>query len=357
MDLGAARGSLPGRWSVTLPDPKEPPEEGIGLLTDEATAAVKSPPEKPAESILSPREGEVHLAQAPAQSARQPTQLYLKAVDETLREVTAGTVTSLSTALGSTHPDVGVATVRAELKYTSTYPGEGAEWRVWWHLPGKRTRTEILARKVEADIELHPGTPVPITFDVEAPVGVRFGDRAEIDLSARWQGEGSDGPATLRLIWAARQSLLAIKTSRGYEREVADTLYTRAEEKPDVVFALLVPSSLRGYVFAEGMSIEGVHEMLKGIRKARGLVQGETTLKEVEPLLVPKVTVEGFVEGAIVELIAGPFKGEKARVKKIDQGKEQITVELIEAVVPIPVTVRGDHVRMLERGGGGGKNG
>ena len=38
--------------------------------------------------------------------------------------------------------------------------------------------------------------------------------------------------------------------------------------------------------------------------------------------------------------------------EKIDQTKEEITVELIEAVVPIPVTVRGDHVRMLERGGG-----
>ncbi|MDE1819791.1 MAG: transcription elongation factor Spt5 [Euryarchaeota archaeon] len=175
----------------------------------------------------------------------------------------------------------------------------------------------------------------------------------EVRVSARWKGESvtGEGPATLRLAWAARQALLAIKTSRGYEREVADTLLTRAEEKPDVIFALLVPSALRGYVFAEGMSFEGVHEMMRGIRKARGLVAGETTLKEVEPLLVPKITVEGFVEGAIVELVAGPFKGEKARVKKIDQGKEQITVELIEAVVPIPVTVRGDHVRMVEKGG------
>ena len=128
----------------------------------------------------------------------------------------------------------------------------------------------------------------------------------------------------LTLACVARQATLAIKTSRGYEREVADTLLARAEEKPDVVFSLLVPSSLRGYVFAEGMSSEGVREMLKGIRKARGLVEGETTLKEVEPLLVPKITVEGFVEGAIVELISGPFKGEKARVKKIDQAKEEI---------------------------------
>ncbi|MFA5314292.1 MAG: transcription elongation factor Spt5, partial [Methanomassiliicoccales archaeon] len=46
---------------------------------------------------------------------------------------------------------------------------------------------------------------------------------------------------------------------------------------------------------------------------------------------------------------AGPFKGEKARVQKIDESKEEITVELFEALVPIPVTVRGDHVRVLEK--------
>jgi transcriptional antiterminator NusG len=330
-------------------------EEGIGLLPakgspDEAAAERTTAP-SPSVSVLLPREDETRRSEGPAAVGRQPSHLSLKPVDDTLREVTAGALTSLSTVATSTHPETGVATLRAELTYTSLYPGEGAEWRVWWHLPGKKGREELLARRHEARLELAPNTPVPITFDVEAPVGVRYGDQAEVHLSLRWEPNGQEGPATLRLTWAARQALLAIKTSRGYEKEVADTLLSRAEEKPGVIFALLVPSALRGYVFAEGMSFEGVREMIKGIRKARGLVAGETTLKEVEPLLVPKVTVEGFVEGAIVELIAGPFKGEKARVKKIDQNKEQITVELIEAVVPIPVTVRGDHVRMLERGG------
>ena len=240
--------------------------------------------------------------------------------------------------------------MRVEIAYTSTYPGEGAEWPVSWMPPGKRSFTELVARKEKATIVLQPNTPVAFAFEITAPVGVRYGDKVEVRLAAEW--EGGEKHARLVLACVARQAVLAIKTSRGYEREVADTLLSRTEEKSDVIFALLVPAALRGYVFAEGMSFEGVREMLKGIRKARGLVAGETTLKEVEPLLVPKITVEGFVEGAIVELISGPFKGEKARVKKIDQAKEEITVELIEAVVPIPVTVRGDHVRMLEKGGG-----
>ncbi|MFB6138155.1 MAG: KOW motif-containing protein, partial [Halobacteriaceae archaeon] len=45
---------------------------------------------------------------------------------------------------------------------------------------------------------------------------------------------------------------------------------------------------------------------------------------------------------------AGPFKGEKAQVQRIDEGKDQVTVELYEATVPIPVTVRGDQIRVLD---------
>jgi transcriptional antiterminator NusG len=33
----------------------------------------------------------------------------------------------------------------------------------------------------------------------------------------------------------------------------------------------------------------------------------------------------------------------------VDVAKEEITVELFEAMVPIPITVRGDHVRVLSK--------
>jgi transcription termination/antitermination protein NusG len=322
-----------------------PPDEGIGLLS-----GPPSPPSAPkaagAAAVAAPAAVEAVTVPKPISQGL----LSLKAADDTDRFVTAGTVTTLSVVLTSGYHEPGTASISVEIGYKSTYPGEGAEWPISWMPPGKRSYAPVVATKVRSSVTLTPGVGVPISFEVTAPVGIRYGDRFEISLTAEWADGGSS--AKLQLACVARQAVLAIKTSRGYEREVADTLLARAEEKPDVVFALLVPAALRGYVFAEGMSFEGVREMLKGIRKARGLVEGETTLKEVEPLLVPRITVEGFVEGAIVELIAGPFKGEKARVKKIDQGKEEITVELIEAVVPIPVTVRGDHVRMLERGGG-----
>jgi transcription termination/antitermination protein NusG len=322
-------------------------DDGIGLLSGTPpVAATKKPTPAPSAPVVAPS--------APTPVAPKPqvsAQLSLKAAEDEPRAVTAGTVTTLSAVLTSRATDGVTVPLGIEVAYTSTYPGEGAEWPVHWTPPGKRTATELFARKITHSVTISPGTGVPLSFEITAPVGVRYGDRVEVRLSV--QDPDGGGPALkVTLAAVARQAVLAIKTSRGYEREVADTLLARTDDKGDVVFALLVPSALRGYVFAEGMSFEGVREMLKGIRKARGLVDGETTLKEVEPLLVPKITVEGFVEGAIVELISGPFKGEKARVKKIDQAKEEITVELIEAVVPIPVTVRGDHVRMLEKGGG-----
>ncbi len=320
-------------------------DEGIGLLSG-------TPPKRPEAAPAAPEIAPRPVAPTPTPPPDVSRLLSLKAADDMTRDVTAGTVTTLSAVLSSRAAEAVQARLAVEVGYTSTYATEGAEWPVRWTPPGKRTTAELFPRKEEHVVSLPPNGGVPLSFEITAPVGVRYGDRVEVRLAVK--GADGESPAKLTLACVARQAVLAIKTSRGYEREVADTLLARAEDKPDVVFALLVPSALRGYVFAEGMSFEGVREMLKGIRKARGLVEGETTLKEVEPLLVPKVTVEGFVEGAIVELISGPFKGEKARVKKIDQAKEEITVELIEAVVPIPVTVRGDHVRMLERGGGKG---
>ena len=45
----------------------------------------------------------------------------------------------------------------------------------------------------------------------------------------------------------------------------------------------------------------------------------------------------------------GAFKGLRARVTNISDSKEEITVELFDAMVPIPLTVRGDQVRVTQR--------
>lgn len=149
-------------------------------------------------------------------------------------------------------------------------------------------------------------------------------------------------------------SIFVIKTTANQERSVANILEQRTRKERYDIRAVLVPDELKGYVLVESPRPEIVDQAIQTIPHARALVKGRSTLGEVEHFLTPKPAVTGITEGAIVELISGPFKGEKARVKRVDEAHEEITVELFEAMVPIPITVRGDHVRVLSKEEAGG---
>ncbi|AGN00579.1 transcription antitermination protein NusG [Salinarchaeum sp. Harcht-Bsk1] len=141
-----------------------------------------------------------------------------------------------------------------------------------------------------------------------------------------------------------------VKTTASQEQTVADMIVNREEE---TIHAVLAPDSVTSYVMVEADSAAVFERILDEIPHARGVVQrdGEAAgsgFSEVEHFLSPKPDVEGIAEGDIVELVAGPFKGEKAQVQRLDEGKDQVTVELYEATVPIPVTVRGDQIRVLD---------
>ncbi|MBS1194158.1 MAG: ribosomal protein, partial [Methanomicrobia archaeon] len=136
--------------------------------------------------------------------------------------------------------------------------------------------------------------------------------------------------------------IYAIKTTAKQERAVADSIKKAVETQTDIkVVAIIAPDELRGYVLVETPESHArIEQLVEMIPHARAVVKGDTKLEEVAHFLVPKPVVSGIEEGTIVELIAGPFKGEKAVVKRVDMGKEEITVELYESVVPIPITVR-----------------
>jgi transcriptional antiterminator NusG len=137
----------------------------------------------------------------------------------------------------------------------------------------------------------------------------------------------------------------AVKTTASQERTVADMIINREEPS---IHAVLAPDSVTSYVMVEADDSSVFERILDEIPHARGVVEGQSSMSEVEHFLSPTPDVEGIAEGDIVELIAGPFKGEKAQVQRIDEGKDQVTVELYEATVPIPVTVRGDQIRVLD---------
>ena len=77
------------------------------------------------------------------------------------------------------------------------------------------------------------------------------------------------------------------------------------------------------------------------VQHLRGVVEGKggITFDEAKRFLKPEPIISSIQKGSIVELISGPFKGERAKVVRIDESREEVVLELIEAAVPIPVTV------------------
>ncbi|MCJ2519654.1 MAG: transcription elongation factor Spt5 [Candidatus Thermoplasmatota archaeon] len=266
---------------------------------------------------------------------------------EDSRVVTAGVHADYHLIMENTGKSDEVVTIKVDLVPGSEV-SEPSDWIVKLSGVEAKTWDVTFTGIYEKEMELAKGKSKSLALSVTAPRGAQYGDRLNVIISVL----SRDDPAisdSVTLSTATRQTVMAVKTSIGHERSVADSIASRAKTSDAGIYTILSPSTMRGYVFVEVMNAERLQQMVKGIRRARGVVRGETSLAEIDHFLTPKPLVAGMMEGDIVELVTGPFRGEKARVTTIDEAKEEITVELFEAMVPIPVTVRGDNVRVIEK--------
>ena len=145
-----------------------------------------------------------------------------------------------------------------------------------------------------------------------------------------------------------RTSLYAVKVTMGQERNVATMLADKAKVEELPVAAILVPTTLRGYIIVETIAPHVVDQLIRGMRHTRERVQGLVTPSEVDHYLETQPIIEGLEVGALVEVVAGPFKGMQAKVVRVDTSKEEVTVELLEAAFTLPITVHADYVREVK---------
>ncbi len=174
-------------------------------------------------------------------------------------------------------------------------------------------------------------------------------DLSKIPANLRWKFEDDEDPVQETVI-------LTLKTQVGQERRVTEMLGNKARRFGLPIFSLLAPAELRGYVFIETDDPLAVEKGVRGVSYARALIKGpdgqirDTPFTEISHFLQPVSAVAKIGQDDIVELVSGPFRGEKAKVTRVDDAKEELTVELIESMVPIPITVKGEHVRVLKKG-------
>ena len=67
-------------------------------------------------------------------------------------------------------------------------------------------------------------------------------------------------------------------------------------------------------------------------------------------MVEPTITSISIKDGDVVEIIGPTFKGEKAKVLRIDKQKGEVVVSLLGAVVQIPVTIKIENIKVIRRG-------
>ncbi len=143
--------------------------------------------------------------------------------------------------------------------------------------------------------------------------------------------------------------IFAVKTTTGQERNVAKLVAAKIEMNKIPIKAILVPESLRGYIFIEAEGPHFIEEAIGGIRHVRSRVPGVVSFSEVERYIVRKPIIEELSEDDIVEVTGGPFKGMRAKITRIDKTKGEVTLELLEATFTLPITVHSDYVKIVEK--------
>ena len=224
------------------------------------------------------------------------------------------------------------------------------EWRL--EIEGAtKDKIDVLVTKdenrvVTVEIEVPKNRNKDIFIRVTSPKASEIGDSAIFRL-----GISNNVSWSKKMKIAIESAIIAVKTSIGQEVRVARDIGMRAKVKGiKEIYAVLAPYHLKGYVFVETSRPDKILSLIRGIKGAKGVVRGEMKMEDIRHYLTPAPAVTRMAKGDIVELVEGPFKGEHARVIDMDEAKNEITVELFEAMVPIPITVKAEAVRVIERG-------
>ncbi len=143
--------------------------------------------------------------------------------------------------------------------------------------------------------------------------------------------------------------LFIIKVTTNKEERALEMISEKAQKKNLNVYSIVRPHGLKGYILLEAADRDSAEEAAFNLPYVKGIIGKTIEYEEVKNILEPKVEDFKIEIGDIIEMIAEPFKNEKAKVIRIDKQKGEVIVSLLGASVPIPVTVKLDNVKVIRR--------
>jgi transcriptional antiterminator NusG len=191
---------------------------------------------------------------------------------------------------------------------------------------GGQERT--VANFVQARLARRPKLGEKVRAKVGTDLRTKFADREGVVLAT----EGPNGEI--------------LKVRFGEEDATADA---NALEVVKSVYAVLVVDAMKGYVFVEAANAQVAAESVAGFKHVKSQVPGIIQLQDIEKFLITRDILAELGDNDTVEIIAGPFKGMRARITRIEPQRAEVTIILLDAPYQLPVTVDANYLKIVEK--------
>lgn len=146
-----------------------------------------------------------------------------------------------------------------------------------------------------------------------------------------------------------KTQIYALRTTANREDQVMDFVQSNITKKNLNVYSIIRPHGMRSYIFLESATMQDAEQAAFNIPYARGILPKEIDFSEIEHMLEQIKKDVNIRKNDIAEIISGPFKREKCKIVRIDKIKEEVVVELLEAAIQIPITLKIDAVKVIRR--------
>ena len=140
-----------------------------------------------------------------------------------------------------------------------------------------------------------------------------------------------------------------IRVTSSQEKITVDILESKVMKTNLPIYSIVLVEGMRGYIIVEAENEVACRDLIMNEPHVKGMLPKPLSEAELNAMLETKKSAQEINVNDIVEFLSGPFKGYKAKVIKIDQTKDEITVELMDVAVPIPVTTKSNTARVVEK--------
>ena len=145
----------------------------------------------------------------------------------------------------------------------------------------------------------------------------------------------------------------AVKTTGGQEQNVAKFVGNRLERDESSIKSpirsIVVIESLKGYVFFEAPNAQVVSDAISVFKHVKNMIPGIVPYEDIEKFLITRSIVSEISINDVVEITSGPFKNMRAKITRVEAGRSEVTILLLDAPYQLPVTVDVNGVRIVEK--------